>query len=108
MTIPPDTVAAGQSGHLSAHNNIADVLTTHGAQLSAIPNIVYGTATLAGGTVTVADSAITANSVPIVSRLSPSGTLGQLSVPTITPGSGFVISSSSASENSTVAYLVLG
>jgi hypothetical protein len=108
MTIPPDNVAAGQAGHLSAHDNIADVLTAHGAQLAGIPAIRYGTATLASGTVTVSDSAITSSSVVHISRLSPSGTLGNLSVSAVNPGSGFTITSSSGSENSSVAYLVLG
>lgn len=108
MTIPPDTVAQGQSGHLSAHNNIADVLTAHAAQLAGIPNLAWGTATLVNGSVTVSDGGVTGSSVVLVSRMAPSGTLGHLSVPSVNAGASFVISSSSASDNSVVSYLVLG
>lgn len=108
MPIPPDTVAAGQSGHITAHNEISDVLTAHDAKLNGIPVLSWGTATLVSGTVTVSDSSLTASSVVVVSRMAPSGTLGHLSVPTVNPGASFVISSSSASDNSVVSYVVLG
>lgn len=108
MPIPPDTAAAGQTGHIDAHNEISDTLTAHDAQLQAIPAIRMGTATLASGTVTVALPSVGSGSVVLVSRVTPSGTLGHLAVPTITPGSGFTITSSSAGDNSLVSYLVLG
>lgn len=106
--IPPDTVAQGQSGHLLAHNQISDALTAHQGQLQAIPAIRYGTAQLASGTVTVSLPSVSATSVILPGRMTPSGTLGSLSVPTATPGSGFTITSSSPSDNSLVSYLVLG
>lgn len=108
MTIPPDTVAAGQAGHLSAHNQISDVLTAHQTQLAGLPAMVRGTATLVNGTVTVSAGAVTAASVILLGRMTPSGTLGHLAVPTVTPGVSFVITSSSASDNSEVSYLILG
>lgn len=107
-TIPPDTVAPGQTGHILAHNEISDALTAHDAQLQGIPAIRKGTAALSGGTVAVSLPAVSAGSVILVSRVTPSGTLGHLSVPVITPGTGFTITSSSSGDNSLVAYLVLG
>lgn len=106
--IPPDTVAAGQTGHVAAHNNIADVLTAFQAQLSGIPLIRAGTAALTAGTVSVSRSDVTASTVVLVSRLTPGGALGQLSVPSVNSGSGFTVTSSSATETSSVAWLAVG
>lgn len=107
-TIPPDTVAPGQSGHVDAHNEISDALTAHDQQLQGIPAMHSGKSSLASGTVAVSLSAVTASSVILVSRMTPSGALGHLSVPSVTPGSGFTILSSSSSEASLVAWQVLG
>lgn len=106
--IPPDTVAAGQTGHLDAHNNISDVLTAHQNQLSAVPAIKAGTATLAAGTVNVTLTTVGPATVVLVSRLVPGGTTGSLSVPSVTVSSGFTISSSSATDTSSVAWLAVG
>lgn len=106
--IPPDTVAAGQTGHLAAHNAISDVLTAHQNQLSAIPGIVKGTATLVAGTVSVTLPSVDTGTVVLVSRLVPGGTVGHLSVPAINSGSGFTITSSSVSDTSSIAWLALG
>lgn len=106
--IPPDTAAAGQTGHIAAHNAMSDVLTEHDAQLQAIPALHWGTAALSSGSVTVSLSQLTDASVVLVSRVTPSGTLGYLSVPVVTPGSGFTVTSSSAGDNSLIGYLVLG
>jgi hypothetical protein len=65
-----------------------------------------GTATLSGGTVTVAFANITANSLIFLSRQATGGTLGHLST-TRSAGVSFTIASSSATETSTVAYLVI-
>jgi hypothetical protein len=106
--IPPDTVAAGQTGHLDAHNAISDVLTAHQTQLSGIPSFKAGTATLAAGTVSVSLSSVGSGTVVLVSRMVPGGTVGHLSVPTVSSGSGFTISSTSVSETSVVAWLAIG
>lgn len=108
MPIPPDTAAAGQSGHIDAHNEISDTLSSHDAQLQGIPVMRLGTATLVSGTVTVTLPQVSSSSVVLVSRQAPSGTLGHLSVPVINPGSGFTVTSSAAGDNSVVGYLVLG
>lgn len=106
--IPPDTAAAGQTGHIEAHNQISEVLTAMAAQLGAIPPISWGRVTLVSGSVSVTLPAVDAESVVLVSRMTPSGTIGHLSVPSVTPGTGFTITSSSASDNSLVGYAVLG
>lgn len=107
-TIPPDTAAAGQTGHIGAHNDISDVLTAHQAQLSGIPAIRQGTAALTAGTVNVTLTSAGPSTVVLVSRQVPGGTAGSLSVPVITPGSGFTISSTSNTETSSVAWVAVG
>ena len=106
--IPPDNVAAGQTGHVQAHNEISDTLTAHDTQLQGIPAMQRGIAALVSGTVTVTLGTVDSGSVVLVGRVNPSGTLGHLSVPAVSPGTGFTIASSSASDNSSVAWLVLG
>lgn len=107
-TIPPDTVAQGQTGHIDAHNAISDVLTQQQAQLSTIPVIKAGTAALSAGSAGVSLPSVGQTTVVTVSRLVPGGTTGSLSVPSITPGSGFTISSTSATETSSVAWIAVG
>ncbi|MGN6530149.1 MAG: hypothetical protein ACTHK0_00165, partial [Ginsengibacter sp.] len=68
-----------------------------------------GTATLSAGTVTVSSTAVTTSSKILVSVNTPGGTQGFLSVPTasIVAGSSFVINSSSATETSTVNWVIV-
>ena len=65
-----------------------------------------GTATLVAGTATVSTAEIQAGDIVVLSRQTPGGTLGELSVGTITAGTSFVISSSSATETSTVYWKI--
>jgi hypothetical protein len=90
------------------------VLETDGAKLDLLPStITSGTATLgAGGTVTVSTANITASSKIQVTRNTPAGTVGNLSVPSAsrvvgTPGH-FIINSDNSLETSTVDWTVLG
>lgn len=106
--IPPDDVAAGQAGHITAHNQISDALSDHDEAISALPVMAWGATSLVSGSVSVTLPAVGPQSIVLVSRMTPSGTAGDLSVPTISPGTGFTIASSSASDNSQVSYLVLG
>jgi hypothetical protein len=106
--IPPDTAAAGQTGHIAAHNAISDNLTLFQSLLSAIPDISAGTATLVAGTVSVTLPSVSTGDAVLVSRMTPGGTLGHLSVPAVSNGSGFTITSSSGTETSVVAWLVVG
>lgn len=71
--------------------------------------IIGSTATLVGGTVTVSSTAVTASSKIFVTVNTPGGTQGFLSVPTasIVAGASFVINSSSASETSTVNWMIV-
>lgn len=63
-----------------------------------------GTAVLAAGTVTVALPSVTANTHVHLTIQAPGGTLGVPHVFSRTPGTGFTIHSSSATDTSTVAW----
>lgn len=107
-TIPPDTRAAGQTGHIADHNNISDVLSVVAAQLGAIPVFYWGTAPLSGGSVTIPNGNVTASSVILLSRQGlASGTPGSLAVSAVVPGVSFTITSTSVTENSTLGYLII-
>jgi hypothetical protein len=79
-------------------------------QLNSVPTGAAGrtgTATLVAGTVTVSTTAVSANSSILVSRHTPGGTVGDLSVPTRTAGTSFVINSANAADTSTIDWLVI-
>ena len=67
--------------------------------------IAQGTATLVGGTVTVACQPILSTSLVIVSRKTGGGVLGSLSY-TITQGVSFVINSDNPLDVSVISYIV--
>lgn len=73
-------------------------------QLSATPR--RGTATLSAGAVTVALPAVTAASQILLGTVTPGGTTGALFVFSKTPGTGFVIHSTSGTDTSVVAYAI--
>jgi hypothetical protein len=67
-------------------------------------NARQGTATLVGGTVTVSNNTITANTRIVPGHVTPGGTPGALFIQTVTVGTSFVIKSTSASDTSVVSY----
>ncbi|MFE7128966.1 glycosyl hydrolase family 28-related protein [Streptomyces sp. NPDC057617] len=69
-------------------------------------NARMGAATLAAGTVTVANTGVTANTRIVPFRQAAGGTLGHLSV-SRTPGTSFTITSSSNTDTSVVAWLLV-
>ncbi|MEU3899729.1 glycosyl hydrolase family 28-related protein [Streptomyces sp. NPDC045251] len=69
-------------------------------------NARMGISPLVDGTVTVANTSVTATTRVIAFRQTAGGTLGHLSV-TTDPGVGFTITSSSAADTSTVAWVLV-
>lgn len=67
-------------------------------------NCKQGTATLAAGTVTVANTSVTANSRIFLTGQADGGTPGFVRVSSRVPGTSFTITSSSGTDTSTVAY----
>jgi hypothetical protein len=63
-----------------------------------------GTATLTAGAVTVANTAVTANSRIFLTIQSPGGTVGSLYVNARTAGTSFTVHSTSSTDTSTFAY----
>ena len=131
MTIPPDTRAPGQAGHIADHNNIADVLTSlqdqinsilsgglttqgdvdiaqagHGLKVAEGSNARQGTAVLVAGQVVVSNTTVTASTRIQVTIQAPGGSVGSAYVFARTPGASFTIKSTSGSDTSTVAYLM--
>lgn len=77
------------------------------APATVVPaNWKSGTATLAGGTVTVTNSCVTAASRIWLTVLTPGGTVGAPFVSTITAGTSFVIKSTSGADTSVIAYRI--
>ena len=70
-------------------------------------NASVGTATLVAGTVTVSTTAALTASKIFVTVVTPGGTQGFISVPTITNATSFVINSTSATETSTVNWWII-
>jgi hypothetical protein len=75
-------------------------------QISSGTNQRAGDAILVGGTVTIANTTVSANTKVIVSRKVAGGTLGFLTY-TLSAGVSFTITSSSATETSTVTYWLI-
>lgn len=111
------SVTAGTSitstlGNITATNGNL-VMSTLGNKL-VIPTAASGTnasvgttAAMAAGTIVVANTAVTANSIILVSHATAAGTLGQLSIGTITPGVNFAILTDNVLDVSTVNFLII-
>lgn len=109
-SITAGTTITATLGAITATNGNLVLGTTGNKLLIATgPNASIGTATLSGGSVVVASSAVTASSIILLTRNTPGGTPGQLSTPSasILPGTSFFIDSTEASETSTVNWLII-
>lgn len=78
-----------------------------GVQVKTGTNSKIGTATLVGGTVTVANTSVTANSMIIPISQVDGGTPGFLRITAKVVGTSFTITSSSATDTSTVAWEIV-
>jgi len=74
---------------------------------SKTKGLKHGVATLVAGTVTVSDTSITANTRIFLTGQNTNGTPGWLRVSARSAGASFTITSSSGSDTSTVAYLLV-
>lgn len=66
----------------------------------------FGNAALVGGTIAVADTLVTANSVVVISRKTAGGTPGTGHTYVLNAGVGFTITSTSGTDTSVVSYSV--
>ena len=129
--IPPDNRAPGATGHIADHNDISDVLEALQNQVNAFlvaglattgsvdisqpgqglriaegANARQGTVTLAGGTATVANTSVTAQTRIWLTAQQTAGVPGALGVSARTAGSSFTVTSSSGGDSSLVAWLL--
>jgi hypothetical protein len=81
-------------------------LVGKGLRIKEGTNARQGTATLVAGSVTVANTSVTATSRIQLTSQADGGTPGWLRVSNRTVGASFVITSSNSSDTSTVAYLI--
>ncbi len=69
--------------------------------------LASGTVTLSGGTATVTTTAVTGSTPVLLSHLTVSGTFGALATTARVSGTSFTVSSSSPTDASTVAWVVV-
>ena len=97
--------AISASGNLAAALGSLDIQSAgNGLKVREGSNAKQGTATLVAGTVTVANTSVTASSRIFLTTQTPGGTAGFLVVSAIVAGTSFTILSSNAADTSTVAY----
>lgn len=89
-----------------AGGDFASLVAGVGLRIKEGSNARMGVATLVGGTVTVSNTSITANTRIIVARTTTGGTAGHLSTTKIASTS-FTINSSSGTDTSSVAWLLI-
>lgn len=110
-SLTASTTLTATLGNITATNGNL-VLGTAGNKLSIATgaNASIGTsAAMTAGTITIATTAVTANSIIFLTVNTPGGTQGTLSAPTasIVAGTSFVIDSSNAADTSTVNWLII-
>lgn len=94
-------------GKVTIDSDLEFAGTGKGLKLKESTNGRMGTATLATGTITVNNSSVTSNTRVFVTSQVDGGTPGWLRVSGRTAGASFTITSSSASDTSTVVWLLL-
>ena len=97
----PITSGAGfvaQLGNLDIQNAGSGLKVKEGS------NAKQGQAVLVAGTVTVANTSVTASSRIFLTHAVVGGTIGIPSIGTVTAGTSFVINSSNAADTSTINY----
>jgi hypothetical protein len=100
----------GRTGAAQFGSPDSDIATTaagKGFMVKEGTNAKMGSATLAAGTVTVATTAVTANSRIFLTNQAAGGTPGFVRVSARTAGTSFTITSSSGTDTSTVAWLIV-
>jgi hypothetical protein len=108
--INSDEWVAGTDNVTNRMALLGNVLSVNGLNVGAgtnISQIKHGRATLVGGTVTVSDASVTANSRIFVSSAVGGGTPGWLRVSARSAGVSFTILSSSGTDTSQVDWMIV-
>ena len=91
---------------IDAAGDIAANLAGNGFRVAEGSNAKMGVSTLAGGTIVVANTSVTANSRIFLTCETPGGTPGFLRVSARTAGTSFTILSSSGTDTSVVGWVI--
>lgn len=106
-----DTWVAGTSQASNRMELVGNVLRVNGTRVGAagvaISRIRHGRATLSGGTVTVNDANVTANSRIFLTHAVIAGSHGWLHVSARVSGTSFTITSSNGGDNSQVDWMMI-
>jgi hypothetical protein len=98
------TLQYGSGGRLQVNGSLDIDSTGKGVQVAEGANAKQGTATLTAGTVTVANTSITATSRIFLTTQAPAGTPGALYISATVAGTSFTVTSTSGADASTFAY----
>lgn len=100
-------VVIGGGGDVAVTGNIQATTVGKGLQVKTGSNAKIGTVALVGGAATVTNTSVTANSRIFITSQTDGGAPGFLRVSAITPATSFVITSSSGTDTSTVAWMIV-
>lgn len=110
LGVPPAVAAALTGSGVNSnvqYDGDLKITAGKGVQVGTSGSVArMGTATLVGGTVTVANTSVGANTKIFLSRATTGGTTGQLSY-TKSNGVSFTITSTSGTETSTVDWMLV-
>lgn len=101
------TLTDDATNQVQVAGNIAAVTAGSGFRIKEGSNAKMGTATLVAGSVVVSNTSVTANSRILLTSNADGGTPGWLRVSARTASTSFTITSSSGTDTSTVAYLIM-
>lgn len=106
---PNGTIAFTASPNTNTSNNADVVLDTagRGLKIKEGSNARMGVATLVGGTVTVANTSVTANSRIFLTGQADGGTPGAVRVSSRVAGTSFTITSTNGADTSTIAFHIV-
>ena len=102
------TTVTATLGNVTATNgNLVAGTAGNGLVIRTGNNARIGLATLIGGTITIANTSYTANSRLFLTMVSPGGSPGFPYLGSSTPGVNFVIASTSGTDTSTYAWMLV-
>lgn len=102
-----NTASPAFTGNMTGTGNIS--LTSAGNKLNIATgtNASVGIATLASGTITISTTAVTANSIILITAQQTGNLIGVLRVSAKTTGTSFVISSSVSTDTAVVGWMII-
>lgn len=105
-TTPSGANVRTKTVRFDSAGNLVMLVAGRGLQLQSGTGARAGDATLVGGTVTVTNTTVTANTKVLLSRKTIGGTVGNLSY-TLSAGASFTINSSSGTDTSTITFMLV-